>query len=156
MSERDVIFISHATPNDNEFVRWLGTRLTGYGYKVWADIFDLAGGTPFWISIEDAIRKRALKVIFVVSKASCDPDRSGLRNDLRGRRRRYRLFTRHLNEGRQAGNCVRSRPSRRRASHAGYAGLRRNFATTTELNDPEDCQSALARSQRQKIGSRIS
>jgi hypothetical protein len=36
MSERDVPFISHA----------LGTRLTGYGHKVWADIFDLAGATP--------------------------------------------------------------------------------------------------------------
>jgi hypothetical protein len=44
VSDRDVVFISHATPDDNEFVRWLGTRLTGYGYKVWADIFDLAGG----------------------------------------------------------------------------------------------------------------
>ncbi|WP_298257250.1 toll/interleukin-1 receptor domain-containing protein [Bradyrhizobium sp.] len=82
MSERDVIFISHATPDDNEFVRWLGTRLTGYGYKVWADIFDLAGGTPFWVSIEDAIRKKALKVIFVVSKASCHADRSGVRNEI--------------------------------------------------------------------------
>jgi hypothetical protein len=57
LSDRDVVFISHATPDDNEFVRWLGTRLTGYGYKVWADIFDLAGGTPFWVSIEDAIGK---------------------------------------------------------------------------------------------------
>jgi hypothetical protein len=82
MSERDVIFISHATPDDNEFVRWLGTRLTGFGYKVWADIFDLAGGTPFWTSIEDALRKRALKVVFVVSKASCDPSRDGVRNEI--------------------------------------------------------------------------
>src|SRR5260370_25003689 len=82
MSERDVIFISHATPDDNEFVRWLGTGLAGCGYKVWADIFDLAGGTPFWISIEDAIRKKALKVVFVVSKASCHPDRSGVRNEI--------------------------------------------------------------------------
>ncbi len=80
--DRDIIFISHATPNDNEFVRWLGTRLTGHGYKVWADIFDLAGGTPFWVSIEEALRKRALKVIFVVSKASCDPGRSGVRNEI--------------------------------------------------------------------------
>jgi hypothetical protein len=82
MSERDVIFISHATPDDNEFVRWLGSRLTGFGYKVWADIFDLAGGTPFWTSIEDALRKRTLKVVFVVSKASCDPNRSGVRNEI--------------------------------------------------------------------------
>jgi hypothetical protein len=82
VSERDVIFISHATPDDNEFVRWLGTRLTGYGYKVWADIFDLAGGTPFWVSIEDAIRKKAVKVVAVVSRASCDPGRSGVRNEI--------------------------------------------------------------------------
>ena len=82
MSERDVIFISHATPDDNEFVRWLGTRLTGFGYKVWADIFDLAGGTPFWTSIEDALRKRTIKVVFVVSKASCDPNRNGVQNEI--------------------------------------------------------------------------
>ncbi len=82
MSDRDVIFISHATPDDNEFVRWLGTRLTGHGYKVWADIFDLAGGTPFWTSIEDAIRKKAVKVIVVVSEASCDPNRTGVRNEI--------------------------------------------------------------------------
>ena len=82
MSDRDVIFISHATPDDNEFVRWLGTRLTALGYKVWADIFDLAGGTPFWTSIEDALRRRTLKVVFVVSKASCDPNRGGVRNEI--------------------------------------------------------------------------
>jgi hypothetical protein len=80
--ERDVVFISHATPDDNEFVRWLGTRLTGYGYKIWADIFDLAGGTPFWVSIEDAIRKKAIKVVALVSRASCDPGRSGVRNEI--------------------------------------------------------------------------
>jgi hypothetical protein len=82
VSDRDVVFISHATPDDNEFVRWLGTRLTGYGYKVWADIFDLAGGTPFWVSIEDAIRKKAVKVVLVVSRASCDPGRSRVRNEI--------------------------------------------------------------------------
>ena len=44
---RDTVFISHATPHDNDFVRWLGTRLTGHGYKVWADLFELKGGNPF-------------------------------------------------------------------------------------------------------------
>lgn len=56
--KRDTIFISHATPDDNDFVRWLGTRLTGHGYKVWADLFELRGGTPFWNSIEEALRLR--------------------------------------------------------------------------------------------------
>jgi hypothetical protein len=82
MTDRDVIFISHATPDDNEFVRWLGTRLTGHGFHVWADIFDLNGGTPFWGSIEECIRNRAIKVIAVVSRASCDPGRSGVRNEI--------------------------------------------------------------------------
>ena len=79
---RDTIFISHATPDDNEFVRWLGMRLIGQGYKVWADLFQLKGGTPFWNSIEEALRTRAAKVIFVVSRRSIDPARSGVRNEL--------------------------------------------------------------------------
>jgi hypothetical protein len=80
--ERDTIFISHATPDDNDFVRWLGTRLSGHGYTVWADLFELRGGTPFWNSIEEALRNHARKVIFVVSKKSVDPNRTGVRNEL--------------------------------------------------------------------------
>lgn len=80
--KRDTIFISHATPEDNDFVRWLGTRLTGHGYKVWADLFELRGGTPFWNSIEEALRHHACKVIFVVSRKSVDPNRAGVRNEL--------------------------------------------------------------------------
>ena len=79
---RDTIFISHATPDDNAFVRWLGSRLTGLGYKVWADLFELKGGTPFWSSIEEAIRHHAIKVIFVVSEKSVDPTRAGVRNEI--------------------------------------------------------------------------
>lgn len=79
---RDTIFICHATPDDNDFVRWLGARLTGHGYKVWADMFGLKGGTPFWNTIEDALREHARKVIYVASKASVDPKRQGVRNEL--------------------------------------------------------------------------
>ena len=79
---RDTIFLSHATPEDNDFVRWLGARLTGHGYKVWADLFGLKGGTPFWNTIEDALREHACKVIFVATKASVDPARQSIRNEL--------------------------------------------------------------------------
>jgi hypothetical protein len=79
---RDTIFISHATPDDNDFVRWLGARLTGHGFKVWADLFGLKGGTPFWSTIEEALRHHAIKVIFVVSRKSVDPARTGVRNEL--------------------------------------------------------------------------
>lgn len=80
--DRETIFISHATPDDNDFVRWLGTRLTGHGYRVWADMFGLKGGTPFWSTIEDALRYHAIKVIYVVSRKSVDPGRTGVRNEL--------------------------------------------------------------------------
>lgn len=79
---RDTIFVCHATPDDNDFVRWLGARLTGHGYKVWADMFGLKGGMPFWNTIEDALREHAIKVIYVVSAASVDPARRGVRNEL--------------------------------------------------------------------------
>jgi TIR domain len=76
---RDTVFISHATPDDNDFVRWLGTRLR---YNVWADLFELKGGNPFWSTIEEALRHHACKMIFVVSKASVDPERTGTLNEL--------------------------------------------------------------------------
>ena len=79
---RDVVFISHATPQDNDFVKWLGARLIGLGYNVWADVFELKGGTPFWNTIEEAITTRAVKVIFVASTESVKPDRKGVRDEL--------------------------------------------------------------------------
>ena len=79
---RDTIFICHASPDDNDFVRWLGTSLTGHGYKVWADLFELKGGSPFWSTIEEALRHHACKMIFVVSHSSVDPNRTGVLNEL--------------------------------------------------------------------------
>lgn len=32
---KTAIFISHATPQDNDVVRWLGARLEVAGYEVW-------------------------------------------------------------------------------------------------------------------------
>jgi TolB-like protein/tetratricopeptide (TPR) repeat protein len=80
--DRDTIFISHATPDDNDFVRWLAAQLSVRGFAVWADLLHLKGGTPFWTSIEEVLRKRAVKVIFVVSRPSVEPGRSGVRNEL--------------------------------------------------------------------------
>lgn len=79
---RDTVFISHATHEDDDFARWLGTRLTGHGYKAWADLFELKGGKPFWSTIEEALRHHACKMIFVASKASVAPDRTGILNEL--------------------------------------------------------------------------
>ncbi|UUZ71246.1 toll/interleukin-1 receptor domain-containing protein [Polaromonas sp. P1(28)-8] len=66
------IFISHATPQDNDFVRWLGARLELAGYLVWTDLGRLKGGDYFWDKIEKAIREESFRLLAVVSKNSVD------------------------------------------------------------------------------------
>jgi hypothetical protein len=67
---RDILFISHANPEDNDFTLWLALRLAAEGYGVWCDLTKLLGGEAFWSDIERAIRERAVKVIYVLSRTS--------------------------------------------------------------------------------------
>lgn len=67
---REAIFISHATPEDNDFVRWLGSKLELAGYRVWHDLARLKGGDYFWDKIEAAIRNDSFRFIAVVSKSA--------------------------------------------------------------------------------------
>ena len=64
---RSTVFISHATPEDNDFTLWLAGKLSAAGYEVWSDLTDLKGGDGFWGNIEEVIRTRAAKVLFVHS-----------------------------------------------------------------------------------------
>lgn len=68
---RDTIFISHATPEDNEFVSWLSSRLQLAGYKVWCDLDGLIGGENFWPTIDAQIRNHSIKFLLVVSNFIC-------------------------------------------------------------------------------------
>ena len=68
---RDVIFISHATPEDNDFTIWLASRLELSGYKVWIDKKGLLGGEKFWGEIDNVIRNLAQKVLLVYSENIC-------------------------------------------------------------------------------------
>lgn len=74
LTVRKLVFISHANPEDNEFVSWLATRLTAAGYEIWADIFQLVGGEAFWRDIGTAIKDEAATVIAVLSRASYQKD----------------------------------------------------------------------------------
>lgn len=65
---RDTIFISHATPEDNEFAVWLAARLEILGYKVWIDKNELLGGEKFWEKIDLVIRNEAMKVLLIYSE----------------------------------------------------------------------------------------
>lgn len=62
---RNKLFISHATPDDNDFTKWLSLKLIALGYEVWCDLFYLEKGTDFWNSIEAEIRDNAYKFLIV-------------------------------------------------------------------------------------------
>lgn len=77
---RNMVFISHANPADNEFSRWLALRLAIAGYPVWCDLTQLLGGEDFWRDAEEAIRERTIKFLYVLSRAS--NDKEGPRREL--------------------------------------------------------------------------
>lgn len=62
---RRLIFISHATPQDNTFATWLATQLAIAGYEVWCDTTKLLGGEGWWNDIAEAIDTYAARVLFV-------------------------------------------------------------------------------------------
>jgi hypothetical protein len=67
---RNLVFISHANPEENDFARWLGLQLTRAGYAIWSEVTKLIGGESFWEDIEEAIRNYTVKFLFVLSKTS--------------------------------------------------------------------------------------
>jgi hypothetical protein len=67
---REVIFISHANPEDNEFTMWLALKLTQCDYLVWTDLTGLLGGEDFWKEAEQVIRRSCVKFIYVLSGTS--------------------------------------------------------------------------------------
>ncbi len=77
---REALFISHATPEDNAFVRWLGAKLTAMGYEVWADVMQLHGGADWSRELEEALRKRATKMLLVCTPTGLD--KQGVRNEI--------------------------------------------------------------------------
>lgn len=79
-TERNALFISHATPEDNNFVRWLGAKLTAMGYEVWADVMRLSGGDDWSRKLEEALRKRAAKMLLVCTPTGLE--KQGVRNEI--------------------------------------------------------------------------
>ena len=78
---RTALFISHgAIPQDSAFTRWLGAKLAGLGYEVWADVMKLHGGDDWSRELENALRQRARKLLVVCSPEGLD--RQGVRNEI--------------------------------------------------------------------------
>lgn len=74
MDESKTLFISHATPEDNQFVLWIALRLMSLGYKVWCDLLNLSKGGDFWKEIEVQIRTQTCKFLLVQSVSSNSRD----------------------------------------------------------------------------------
>jgi hypothetical protein len=70
MPTRDVVFVSHANPEDNEFAKWLTLKLVGLGFRAWSDVTRLLGGEDFWSDIERVIRDHTVKFLYVLSRQS--------------------------------------------------------------------------------------
>lgn len=79
-SSRSALFISHASPEDNRFTLWLGAKLTALGYEVWSDLMRLRGGDDWQQILENAMRERAGKVLFVGTAAGAS--KHGVRNEI--------------------------------------------------------------------------
>lgn len=79
---RCVVFLNHANPEDNAFVLWLGARLAAAGYTVWSDLLQLVGGERFWKDINEAIRQHTAVFLPIFSKASIDPAKEGVHNEI--------------------------------------------------------------------------
>jgi hypothetical protein len=80
VNTRNVVFISHANPEDNPFTIWLGAKLAAAGYEVWADVLRVRGGQDWQRKVEDAIRNRACKVLFAANQFAVG--KQGVRNEL--------------------------------------------------------------------------
>ncbi len=62
-TKRTVLFISKATPGDDEFVLWLAPRLEAAGYEVFADILTLEPGARGRKEITETLQGRSIKML---------------------------------------------------------------------------------------------
>src|SRR5690349_20540998 len=60
---RETIFISKATPSDDEFVLWLAPRLEAEAYRVFADILSLEPGDRWRKQVTGTLQNKAIKML---------------------------------------------------------------------------------------------
>lgn len=65
--ERDVVFISKATPGDDDFALWLAPKLEAAGYRVFVDIVTLDAGGRWRPAITSTLQDRAAKMLLCCS-----------------------------------------------------------------------------------------
>ncbi|MDO1499092.1 toll/interleukin-1 receptor domain-containing protein [Winogradskyella maritima] len=73
---KDLIFISHAVPQDDYLAVWLSSKLSLMGYNVWVDKEDLRSGSAFWNDIEVNMRDKSIRFIALVSYSYIEKSRN--------------------------------------------------------------------------------
>src|SRR5438309_4150691 len=71
-SKRETIFISKATPGDDEFVLWLAPRLESAGYVVFADILSLEPGDRWRKQVTSTLQNKAVKMLLCCRDATLE------------------------------------------------------------------------------------
>lgn len=61
--KRETVFISKATPGDDEFVLWLAPRLEAAGYTVFADILCLEPGDRWRKEVTGTLQNKSIKML---------------------------------------------------------------------------------------------
>ena len=67
LPNRTSLFISKATPGDDDFVLWLAPKLEAEGYAVFADVLSLEGGDRWRRQLTDGLQLRAVKMLLCCS-----------------------------------------------------------------------------------------
>jgi hypothetical protein len=70
--QRKVVFISKATPGDDEFVLWLAPRLEAEGYEVFADILALDAGDRWRKTITSTLQDKSIKMLLCCCDTTLD------------------------------------------------------------------------------------
>jgi TIR domain len=71
---REVVFISKATPGDDEFVLWLAPRLEAAGYTVFADILSLEPGDRWRKQVTATLQNKSIKALLCCRDSSLEKD----------------------------------------------------------------------------------
>lgn len=60
---REIVFISKATPGDDNFALWLAPKLEAAGYRVFADVISLRAGDSWRQRLTETLRDQAVKML---------------------------------------------------------------------------------------------
>ena len=63
LMKRETVFISKATPGDDEFVLWLAPRLEAAGYTVFADVLNLEAGGRWRKEVTGTLQNKSIKML---------------------------------------------------------------------------------------------